>query len=69
MGVVVLFGLSAVGAMQLFHDSGNVTTASFANLSAAIAPELELPSATPTADAFGRSGEARRPKADARTRS
>jgi uncharacterized protein YcbK (DUF882 family) len=54
---VALLGLSALGAAQLFRDSKDVTTASFANISAAIAPELELPSATPTADAFGRSGE------------
>lgn len=57
VGVVVLFGLSTLGAVQLLRDSHDVTGASFANLSAAIAPELELPSATPTADAFGRSGE------------
>ena len=57
IGAAVLFGLSVVGAVQLFRDSTDVTTASFANLSAAIAPELELPSAAPTADAFGRSGE------------
>jgi uncharacterized protein YcbK (DUF882 family) len=58
IGAVLLLGLSAVGAIQLFRSSEDVTTASFANLSAAIAPELvELPSATPTADAFGRSGE------------
>jgi uncharacterized protein YcbK (DUF882 family) len=57
IGAVVLLGLSAVGAMQLVRDTEDVTNASFANLSAAIAPELDLPSATPTADAFGRSGE------------
>ena len=57
IGAVLLLGLSAVGAIQLFRDSDDVTTASFANLSAAIAPELTGPSATPTADAFGRSGE------------
>ena len=57
IGAVVLLGLSAIGATQLYRDSSDVTTASFASLSAAIAPELERPSATPTADAFGRSGE------------
>ena len=57
IGALALLGLSALGAVQLFRDSADVTNASFANLSAAIAPELELPSATPTADAFGRSGE------------
>ena len=57
IGAVLLLGLSAVGAMQLYRDSHDVTTESFANLSAAIAPELERPSATPTPDAFGRSGE------------
>jgi uncharacterized protein YcbK (DUF882 family) len=57
IGAVVLLGLSALGGMQLVRDSHDVTTESFANLSAAIAPELNLPSAVPTADAFGRSGE------------
>ena len=56
IGAVVLLGLSAVGGMQLVRDSHDVTTESFANLSAAIAPEL-APSAEPTPDAFGRSGE------------
>ena len=54
---VVLLALSGFGAVQLFRDSSDVTGSSFANLSAAIAPELERPSAMPTADAFGRSGE------------
>jgi uncharacterized protein YcbK (DUF882 family) len=57
IGAVVLLGLSAVGGMQLVRDTQDVTTESFANLSAAIVPELVLPSAAPTADAFGRSGE------------
>jgi uncharacterized protein YcbK (DUF882 family) len=59
IGAVLLLTLSAFGSVQLFRDSEDVTNTSFANLSAAIAPELELdmPSATPTADAFGRSGE------------
>jgi uncharacterized protein YcbK (DUF882 family) len=57
LGALVLLGLSAAGAVQLSRDTHDVTNESFANLSAAIAPELELPSATPTADAFGRSGE------------
>jgi uncharacterized protein YcbK (DUF882 family) len=56
-GAVVLLALSTVGAFELFRDSHDVTNESFANLSAAIAPELELPTASPTPDAFGRSGE------------
>jgi uncharacterized protein YcbK (DUF882 family) len=57
IGAVVLLGISAIGGMQLVRDSHDVTNESFANLSAAIAPELGLPSASPTPDAFGRSGE------------
>ncbi len=57
ISAVVVLGLASVGAVHLFRSPDDVTTASFANLSAAIVPELELPSATPTADAFGRSGE------------
>lgn len=57
IGAVVLLGLSSAGAVQLVRESHDVTNESFANLSAAIAPELALPSATPTPDAFGRSGE------------
>jgi uncharacterized protein YcbK (DUF882 family) len=57
IGAVLLLGLSVAGAMQLYKDPHDVTTASFVNLSAAIVPELELPTATPTADAYGRSGE------------
>ena len=57
VSAVALFALSAFGSVQLYRDSNDVTGSSFANLSAAIAPELESPSATPTADAFGRSGE------------
>jgi uncharacterized protein YcbK (DUF882 family) len=57
IGAVMVLGLSALGAMQLFRGTADVTNESFANLSAAIAPGLDLPSATPTADAFGRSGE------------
>lgn len=57
LGAIALLGLSALGGLQLYRDSEDVTNTSFANLSAAIAPELALPSATPTPDAFGRSGE------------
>jgi uncharacterized protein YcbK (DUF882 family) len=56
IGAVVLLGLSAAGAMQLFRAPSDVTTPSFPNLAAAVVPELERPSAAPTADAFGRSG-------------
>ena len=39
VSAVVLLGLSAFGAVQLFRDSSDVTGSSFANLSAAIAPD------------------------------
>jgi uncharacterized protein YcbK (DUF882 family) len=57
IGAVVLLGIGAVGAIQLFRPAAEAPSTPFSHLSAVIAPQLELPSATPTADAFGRSGE------------
>jgi uncharacterized protein YcbK (DUF882 family) len=55
VAVVVLLGVSAAGAIQYLRPDAAPEPAPFVHLAAAVAPVL--PSATPTADAFGRSGE------------
>jgi len=55
IGVLVLLCVSALGAVEYLRPAPEPAPAPFVNLAAAIAPAL--PSATATADAFGRSGE------------
>ena len=57
IGAALLFGLATIGAVQFFRPDGALTTAPLANLAAAIGPANPAPSASPTADAFGASGE------------
>jgi uncharacterized protein YcbK (DUF882 family) len=57
LGAALLFGLATIGAVQFLRPDGALTTAPLVqHLSAAITPEAAVPRATPTADAFGRSG-------------
>ena len=55
VGLFILFGLSALGAVQYLRPDPAPSAPVFPNLAAAIAPAL--PSASATPDAFGRSGE------------
>jgi uncharacterized protein YcbK (DUF882 family) len=57
IGAALLFGLATIGAVQFFRPEGAMATAPLANLTAAIQPAAATPSAAPTADAFGMSGE------------
>ena len=59
IGAALLFGLATIGAAQFFKPDSGLTTAPLSNLAAAIAPASATgaPSAAPTADAFGLSGE------------
>jgi uncharacterized protein YcbK (DUF882 family) len=57
IGVLLVFGFAALGVLQFMKAAPTAPAAPFTHLSAAIAPVLAAPSATPTADAFGRSGE------------
>jgi uncharacterized protein YcbK (DUF882 family) len=54
---VLFVGFATLGAVQFMKPPDDEAVAPFANLSAALSPEVALPSAVPTADAFGRSGE------------
>jgi hypothetical protein len=60
VGAAVLFGLATIGAVQFLRPDGGLTTAPLSNLAHAMsappAPSLP-PTASPTADAFGQSGE------------
>jgi hypothetical protein len=57
IGAALLFGLATIGAVQFFRPEGAMATAPLANLTAVIDPAAATPSASPTADAFGISGE------------
>jgi uncharacterized protein YcbK (DUF882 family) len=58
IGAALLFGLATIGAVQFFRPEGAMATAPLAkNLTAALGPAISAPSASPTADAFGMSGE------------
>ena len=59
IGAALMFGLATIGVVQFLRPDGGLTTAPLANLTAAItpAPVNPAPSASPTADAFGRSRE------------
>jgi uncharacterized protein YcbK (DUF882 family) len=58
IGAALLFGLATIGAVQFFRPEGAMATAPLAkNLTAALDPVSSAPSASPTADAFGMSGE------------
>jgi len=57
VGAVLCFALATIGAVQFLRPEGDLATAPLANLAHAIAPAKALPpSASPTLDAFGRSG-------------
>jgi Peptidase M15 len=60
VGAALLFGLATIGAVQFLRPEGGLTTAPLSNLAHAMsappAPGLP-PTASPTADAFGQSGE------------
>ena len=59
VGAALLFGLATIGAVQFMRPDSAIATAPLVNLAAAIAPENanRALAASPTADAFGRSGE------------
>jgi uncharacterized protein YcbK (DUF882 family) len=59
IGAALMFGLATIGAVQFLRPDGSLTTAPLSNLTAAITPASinPAPAASPTADAFGRSGE------------
>ena len=57
VGAVVLVAFATLGAVQFMKPPADAPPTAFANLGAALVPEIALPSAVPTADAFGRSGE------------
>jgi hypothetical protein len=52
-----LVAFATLGAVQFMRPPADAPPTAFANLGAALVPEIALPSAVPTADAFGRSGE------------
>ncbi len=56
-GAVLLVGFATLGAVQFMKPPEDAPPTAFANIRAALAPEIALPSAVPTADAFGKSGE------------
>lgn len=57
IGAVLFFGLATIGAVQFLRPEGAMATAPLASLAAAVSPARALPpSASPTLDAFGRSG-------------
>ena len=57
IGAILCFALATIGAVQFLRPEGDLSTAPLANLANAIAPTKALPpSASPTRDAFGRSG-------------
>jgi len=57
VGATLLVAFATLGAAQFMKAPDDEPVTAFANLTAALAPEVALPSAVPTADAFGRSGE------------
>jgi hypothetical protein len=60
IGAALFFGLATIGAVQFLRPDGALTTAPLANLAHAMSPVTSdplPPTASPTADAFGRSGE------------
>lgn len=57
VGAVALVAFATLGAVQFMKPPEDAAPTAFANLTAALSPEIALPSAVPTADAFGRSGE------------
>jgi uncharacterized protein YcbK (DUF882 family) len=56
IGAALLFGLATIGAVQFLRPDGDLTTAPLVHLAAAMGNETAVTTATPTADAFGRSG-------------
>jgi uncharacterized protein YcbK (DUF882 family) len=57
VGAVLCFALATIGAVQFLRPEEELSTAPLANLASAISPAKALPpSASPTLDAFGRSG-------------
>ena len=56
VGALLLVGSAAVGVVQFYRPETQPPSVPFAHLSAALAAEAP-PTATPTPDAFGRSGE------------
>jgi uncharacterized protein YcbK (DUF882 family) len=57
LGALVLAGSATLAALQFFKPAPPAPATAFPHLTAALAPKLDAPSAMPTADAFGRSGE------------
>ena len=58
IGAALFFGLATIGAVQFLRPEASLATAPLANLASSIGPARALPpSASPTLDAFGRSGE------------
>jgi len=57
IGAALFFGLATIGAAQFLRPEGALATAPLSKLAGSIAPARALPpSASPTLDAFGRSG-------------
>lgn len=57
MGAIALIAIATLGAVQFMKPPADAPATAFSNLTAALAPAIALPTAMPTADAFGRSGE------------
>jgi uncharacterized protein YcbK (DUF882 family) len=58
IGAALFFGLATIGAAQFLRPEGALATAPLSNLANAIAPATRVPpTASPTLDAFGQSGE------------
>ena len=58
IGAALLFGIATIGAVQFLRPEGAIATAPLANLADAVsAVRAPPPSASPTLDAFGLSGE------------
>jgi hypothetical protein len=53
VGAVALVAFATLGAVQFMKPPEDAPPTAFANLSAALSPEIALPSAVPTADASG----------------
>jgi len=57
IGAALLFALATIGAVQFLRPEGTMATAPLSNLAEVISPSRALPpAASPTLDAFGRSG-------------
>jgi hypothetical protein len=57
IGAVLFFALATIGAVQFLRPEGAMATAPLASIAGAISPARALPpSASPTRNAFGRSG-------------